>query len=365
MTTNRISATIVADSINEYGNRLTTYVIVFPRMILAELNTHRALSRNSASSRAIPFKTMLKRVEEEPFIPIAFQKDHKGMQGTEYLEGEELAFATEKWLQAKDSAIHHAKQMSDLKVTKQLCNRLLEPFLYHTVIVTGSEWENFFSLRCPQYVTPVGGKDEDGNDWVYRSKKDVMEGHSNEDNLVMMDNFSQEDWLKLNKGQGEIHIMDLAEKMWDAMNESTPKELKAGEWHIPFGDMIDETRVKDLIAPNDGSLVNTILRDTVDYSNVNKLSDIKVKIATARCARVSYLNFEGKDDYEADVKLFNILLGSGHMSPFEHVAKAMTQQEYGHSYLATDGQMPIYGLSGNFKGFIQYRKTLPNENRTV
>ena len=80
----RIKAEIIADSLNEQGQRLTTYVITFPRMILAELNTHRVFSKNSASSRAIPFKKMVEMVENDPFIPYAWQKDHKGMQGKEY-----------------------------------------------------------------------------------------------------------------------------------------------------------------------------------------------------------------------------------------------------------------------------------------
>ena len=44
-----------------------------PRIILAEFNTHRLFSRNSASSRAIPFKKMVQSVLENPFIPIAWQ----------------------------------------------------------------------------------------------------------------------------------------------------------------------------------------------------------------------------------------------------------------------------------------------------
>jgi len=180
---NRISAKIIADSLNEFGDRLTTFVLVFPRIVLAELNTHRMLSRNSASSRAIPFKTMLKKVQEEPFVPIKFLREHKGMQGTEYFEGEELLKRQEWWIQSAKAAALMAEELSNLGVTKQLCNRLLEPFLYHTVICTASEYENFFALRAHP--------------------------------------------------QAEIHIADLAEKMLIAYNESEPKLLKGGEYHIP------------------------------------------------------------------------------------------------------------------------------------
>ena len=77
-------AEIIADSKNKIGNRITTFVVTFPRIILAEFNTHRMLSKNSASSRAIPFQKMLKSVKENPFIPLKWMKDHLGMQGNEF-----------------------------------------------------------------------------------------------------------------------------------------------------------------------------------------------------------------------------------------------------------------------------------------
>ena len=161
---------IVADSINSNNNRLTTFLITYPRIIHSELMTHRVFSRNSASSRAIPFEKMVKMVEDDPFIPIAWQKEHKGMQGSEYWidddtvtvdEGDEyerytkIYSATEhfitEWLEARDLAIAQSYELNRLGVTKQLCNRLLEPFVWTTELVSGTEWENFFSLRCPKW----------------------------------------------------------------------------------------------------------------------------------------------------------------------------------------------------------------------
>jgi thymidylate synthase ThyX len=305
---NRISATIIADSLNEFGDRLTTFVLVFPRIVLAEFNTHRMISKNSASSRAIPFKTMLKKVQDEPFVPIAWQSEHKGMQGENYItETSRVNNCVNLWLAARDQAIIHASALStgqygtsnggvfnyDISVTKQLCNRLLEPFLYHTVICTGTEWENFFALRAHP--------------------------------------------------QAEIHIADLAHKMLLAYNESRPKSLKEGQWHIPFGDTFDITRLAQLRISMSGSYE--------EWIDLKELEDLKVQIATARCARVSYLNFEGKDDYLADIKLHDILQSSGHMSPFEHCAQAMN----------TDLRDSAW--SGNFHGFEQYRKMMNGENK--
>ncbi len=338
-----INAKIIADSKNEFGNRITTMVVTFPRFILAELNTHRMFSRNSASSRAIPFEKMLKSVEENPFIPIAWQKDHKGMQGTEYFTSNTDVFnANNNWLSARDKAVYEAKELSLLGTTKQLCNRLLEPFMWHTVILTSTEWTNFFALRCPQYAISKNSKD------IYRSWKDFIKDVPSINNYDI-DSIGK---LNLNKGQAEIHMMALAEAMWDAMNESTPKELKAGEWHIPFSDYHNDLDNKQ-IAKNFN--INTF--NTEDYMA------LKLKIATARCARVSY-TVVGEEDkepnYENDIKLHDRLREAGHMSPFEHCAQSMSKDEY---FKGTNS-LVLAGWSGNFRGFIQYRKTLPNENIT-
>lgn len=71
----KISATIVADSLNPQGDRLISVLCTFPRIILSEVNTHRMLSKNTSSSRAIPFNKMLEAVQNDPFIPIAWQKE--------------------------------------------------------------------------------------------------------------------------------------------------------------------------------------------------------------------------------------------------------------------------------------------------
>ena len=152
---NKISATIVADSVNKQGDRLTSLLITFPRILLSEINTHRMLSKNTSSSRAIPFKKMVESVQNNPFIPIAWQKEHKGMQGSEYITDKfRIQVAEEEWLIARDSAIHQAQKLNqESNVTKQLCNRLLEPFMWTTMLITGSKegWDNFFHLRNSVY----------------------------------------------------------------------------------------------------------------------------------------------------------------------------------------------------------------------
>jgi thymidylate synthase ThyX len=280
-----ISARIIADSINEHGNRLTTFIVCFPRFLLAELNTHRMFSRNSASSRARPFTTMLKEIRENPFIPIKWLAQHKGMQGYEEVQDKEKAL--EAWLKAKDNAIQSALLVDETKISKQFVNRILEPFMWHEVIITATEYENFFSLRAAH--------------------------------------------------DAEIHIAHLANLMLEEYNKSSPKMLAPGEWHIPFGDQMDDSRIAEL---------TTAVKDT---------DQIKKEIACARCARLSYKNFGSEEgyNYEADCKLFASLVDGNHMSPLEHCARSMTSDEYNSTN----------GWSGNFYGFIQFRKMFVSENR--
>ena len=124
-----IEAKIIADSICPKGHRITTYILTFPRMILAELNTHRLFSRNSASSRAIPFNKMVEVVKENPFIPIAWQKDHKGMQGTEYWTTDIDKLELE-WLQARNKAVFQARRVFDQIILLELIQRRGEYFQY-------------------------------------------------------------------------------------------------------------------------------------------------------------------------------------------------------------------------------------------
>lgn len=349
------SAKTVADSKNEFGNRLTTFVVTFPRIILAEFNTHRMLSKNSASSRAIPYKKALKAVMSNPFIPIAWQKDHSGMQGTEYLDPlklyglEEVTdtltellmtnfrdedgnldrefFEINKvlhtnvmpllntlawegkltisqwWLKIRDLVVSASIILHSFGVTKQICNRLLEPFMWHTVICTGSEWSNFFGLRV----------------------------HS----------------------AAEIHMQKIADMMLQAYNESTPKLLKAGEWHIPYEKEIEELLPSPLPIPPYWSLT--------DY-----LNKVKVSMGTVMAARTSY-TVVGADqkpmEYTRMVELHDDMRDADpkHMSPFEHCGQCMDVNEADQNNGRPCSTIDVR-WSGNFRGFKQYRKMIEKEN---
>lgn len=377
---------ILADSLSPQGNRLTTFKVTYPRIIHAEMCRHRMLSRNTASSRAIPFEKMVKDVQENPFVPIAWQKDHKGMQGTEYVvEPYEIENRRHAWITSSYEATKHAQWLNNLNVTKQLCNRLLEPFVWTTELVSGTEWENFFELRCPKYKNNITGE-------YFKSKKDFYKWIENSDRDYdsTIDELIPDGFEYINDSQAEIHIQKIAEMMWDAYNESKPKTLQAGQWHIPYGDNIS----------NDVSLYSSDIKEQARLWGKDLIEE-RLKIATARAARISYttLGDNPKIDYEADIKLHDRLLESKHLSCFEHCARVMSNEEYysfikgrvptqrdeygilnyeyytysngktnrnGEFWMGFDGMNPKngnrYGWCNNFQGFIPYRYLIENKN---
>lgn len=145
---------IILDSIAPSGGRLTTFQITLPRIVLAEFNTHRMLSRNSASSRAIPVEKMIKRVSDDPFVPTYFGKNQKGMQAETELEEVERVNAKNAWTEACRSSIKYAQIFKDLGLHKQLANRILETFNWHTIVCSATEYENYFGLRDNAQAAP-------------------------------------------------------------------------------------------------------------------------------------------------------------------------------------------------------------------
>lgn len=120
---------VLADSVSPEGARLTTMEVTFPRIILAEMNTHRVFSRNSASSRAIPIKKRIEMVKKHPYVPQYWGKLQKGMAADEQIDRELRQQAEETWLDARDHAVKYAEELAILGIHKQTVSRLLEPFL--------------------------------------------------------------------------------------------------------------------------------------------------------------------------------------------------------------------------------------------
>lgn len=295
-----LKATILKDSIGKEGSapRLTTFLLEFPRYILAEFNTHRMFSRNAASSRAIPVSKRLEMVAQDPVIPVEWGLDQPGMQAPKLAEGETLVAAVHIWENACRDAASHARKLADLGISKQIVNRLLEPFVSVQVLMTSTArgLENFFALRADPKPDPA-----------MRALAGLM--------------------------------------LWN-YNNHTPEPLAPGEWHIPFGDDM--------------------------YPDLPE--EVRLKVAVARAARLSYNNFDGSRSLEKDLALHDQLAKDGHWSSFEHCAQVMPTEGIivgrtlyrgaSHTDLAGNRRgAPPVSLSGNLPGWVQLRKTYPNECR--
>jgi len=279
----KISAKVAADSVSLEGKRLTTLEVEYPRFILSQLNTHRMLSKNSSSSRAIPIKRVIDMVESSPAMPIHWGKNQPGMQAHEEVASPEEA--KELWLEAARGAVEVARKMDEQRVHKQVVNRILEPFQWMKTVITGTEWDNFF-------------------------------------------------WLRDHK-DGQPEIQELAQKIKEAMEESTPVPLTNVMWHTPYyGD--------GWWSPSMGPLEEAVM------------------ISMSCCAQVSYRRLDDNMDKAKHIyKMLN--LGSeeepSHASPVEHIAVPYSE---GWEEGVTSEHKVLGKMSGNFAGWVQYRHLVKN-----
>lgn len=148
------STRVMTDSLAPCGKRLTTWELTYPRFVHAELMTHRLFSRNSASSRAIPTEKLMARVREDPALPQWWGRNQSGMQANEELDGPARAEAERLWLSARDQMLAAVEQLGRVGLHKQLANRLIEPWMFITVLVSATEYSNWFHLRNHRMAQP-------------------------------------------------------------------------------------------------------------------------------------------------------------------------------------------------------------------
>lgn len=267
-----VEAEIILDSLNVATNdRITTVRCVFPRIILAELVTHRllfvdqtadlatlyeaydediphSLSKNAASSRAVPAKVMLERTQNYPYIPV-FRSAKKGMASGEPVDDVKQAQALDIWADMMEVCQAGVEMLAELGIEKGIANRPLEWFSHIEVLLTATEWNNFFLLR--------------------------------------------------DHPAAQVEIRDLARAIRKAMDTSHPQTLYPGDWHLPYA-----------------------------YGFV---TENFAQSSAARCARVSYKSLvTGQTStYADDMALFDKLTADNpkHLSPLEHPALALPVHE--------------------------------------
>lgn len=312
----KIEARVVKDSISENGVRLVTIEGTMHRFVLAEMNKHRMLSQSAQSSRAVPVEKMLKLVREHPAMPVHWGANQRGMRADEQCEQTVLlgandtvtdnygpyVFREEAWRNAAAEAAQSAENFSNAGYHKQIVNRLLEPFLWQKIVITGTEWDNFFNLRLHVDAQP------------------------------------------------EIRQFAMAIK--DAMNKSTPQILRdsSKQWHLPYVEV-------EKWSPAGGFAAVT---DSGEF-----LPDIETakKYSAARCATTSYRT-EGVSVAKA-LQIYELLVESSpwHAVPLEHVARPLKFAKggwagYFEDPLQTHVDKNQFAWSGNFRGWGQMRKEI-------
>lgn len=224
---------------------------------------------------------MIQQVDENPVMPKFWGKNQSGMQAQSEMSKGDVESAKMEWLIGRNSAVKTARYLMGTGAHKQIANRVLEPWMFITVILTATEFDNWYKLRDSEFAQP--------------------------------------------------EIAWVAREMRKAHEASTPEELPERVWHLPYVELDDAT--------------STLY---VDHSDLERVRDL-IKIATARCARVSYLTHDGERSYEKDIKLHDRCRDLGHWSAFEHCAQPIEPNRQ----------------SGNFRGWKQYRKSFEGESGVI
>lgn len=295
-----VTAKIIADSINERGTRVTTFELEYPRIIHSELMTHRVFSRNAASSRAIPVKTMIDLIESNPAMPSHWGKNQSGMQAKEELGELEKESVKQLWLNACKDAVSHARVMSDIGAHKQVINRITEPYQHMKVVLTATDYANWYYLRDHVDADPT--------------------------------------------------IAELAAKMWHEHSFSEPTFLRNGEWHMPYVRTdYDHSDLGD---------------DQCFYDEQNNQISVEqaLMISVSSCAQVSFRKSDGSLE-KAEV-IYKRLIESKptHASPTEHQCQVFESFQNNVDWPKGITHVDRNGTywSGNIRDFIQYRQLIPN-----
>jgi len=297
-----ISVQMAADSVSPAGKRISSMVLKYPRFIHAELMTHRVFSRNASSSRAIPVKKVLANIKQDMAEPIHWGSNQPGMQAHDQLSGIRLWLAKVGWKVAGRIAIILAKLFMFIGLHKQVANRITEPFSHITVLVTATEWSNWFALRNHKMAQP--------------------------------------------------EIRKLAELMAKIMEESTPISIGYNNWHLPFVSKYEQHQI---------GMANAIKCCVARCARLSYLNHDKSNPTVE--GDIELYNMLGVRPYSNDRKKIYLTKDEPvHLSPYEHACKPMPQLpiELGNTNIWPAGvtHMDRNGKlwSGNVCGWIQHRQ---------
>jgi len=308
------TVSIVADSISSTTGtpiRLTTFAIRYPRFIHAELMTHRIFSRNASSSRAIPVKKQLERIRQDPAKPVEWGANKPGMQSAELLTDEQVKQAEALWMEACQANIGFSERMDALNVHKQITNRIAEAFSHISVILTGTEWANFFSLRHHPMAQP--------------------------------------------------EFQRLAELMVEAYRDKDrpPAHLGPNEWHLPY-----VTKAEQREIPRPVCLKLSVARCArVSYNNHDgTLPDTAKDVALHDALVVAKPLHASPAEHQATPFYEGATVADSFGDPPRSRWGYPFDAKWNGTIGAPDLAMP---WSANFRGWFQYRQGLVGQNVTV
>lgn len=297
-----ITARVIVDSVaSTCGTRLLTYELEYPRFIHGEVLTHKMLSKNSASSRAIPVEKMLDLILNNPAMPVHWGKNQSGMSAREELAGSTLEGVKASWIAAMKDAVSFTKVLLGLGLHKQISNRICEPWQRMKTVMTGTEWANFFHLRNHPDAQP------------------------------------------------EFH--ELARVMQLAYEQSQPQVLQPGQWHLPYvstivgsdGSVTYTTGDGDVLTEDDALKISAACCAQVSYRRLDDTlaaaKRIFSRLIESEPAHASPVEHQGK------VMLNQLSFGS------------TDEWEPGVTHMRRDGSL----WSANFRGWIQARQLIANE----
>ena len=303
----QITAKIIKDSINPNSVRITTLELEYPRFIHSEVMTHRMFSRNAASSRAIPVAKIIEQVENNPAMPIHWGKNQPGMQAKQELSSVQKEAMIQSWIASAKEAASRAKVMSQIGGHKQIVNRILEPYQIMKVLVTATEWQNFFHLRDHEDAQP--------------------------------------------------EIKELAVQIKKAMQDSVPDKLECGMWHLPYivtkfeqGEQTYWLDAETEVSLEDAQKVSCSACAQVSYrkldTSLEKAKEIYKKLVESEPVHAS--------SFEHCAKVMKTDKWPQYISP--DVWIDVEEEEEGITHADRDG----FYWSGNFRSWVQFRQLLPN-----
>lgn len=295
---NNISAMVVADS--KFGDkRMLTLEIEYPRFIHSEVMTHRILSKNAASSRAIPINKMLEIVRTRTAMPVFWGMNQPGMVAKQEANEEVTVAAQTVWREAMEHACRSSELMDELGLHKQIPNRLTEPYQIMKTVISGTEWANLLFLRDHPDAQP--------------------------------------------------EFQELAKCISEAIKQSKPIRLKVGEWHLPY---VNSHRVggKLMYLDNHGDYLSEENALIISVSCCAQVSYRKNDDTLEKAQKIFNMLNVGSSE------------NPPHMSPCEHQATPINpdipwKDQRGTTHVDRNNNV----WSGNLNGFIQYRKTFENE----